>query len=202
MKKGFERGRTILGSRHDRPVPVGVTIKTMIERQARNPSTVTYNLEITVLEVLRGGEARDRIRAEGVSEDASKSGFEYLLARLRLKYYPKARGLSEYEPYMVEKNQFSAVSRDGNTEYELPPVAQQPKMQLIGLSISINKSIEGWIVLQVPLDEKEPLLSFDRDYTESRLTLRTARGLLWFKLYHFDPMSIDASCVECDRPGS
>ena len=36
----------------------------------------------------------------------------------------------------------------------------------------------------VPLDEKEPLLSFDRDYTESRLTLRTARGLIWFKLYH------------------
>jgi hypothetical protein len=55
---------------------------------------------------------------------------------------------------------------------------------LIGWSIAIHESREGWIVLQVPLDEKKPLLSFDRDYTESRLTLRTALGLIWFKLYH------------------
>ena len=184
MERGKGGRRAILGSRHDRPVPVGTTIKAMIERQARNPSTITYNLEITVLEVQRGKDVCGRITKSDVTGEDPKSGFEYLMARMELKYYPKARGLSEYEPYLVDKNQFSAVSRDGKTAYALPRVIKQPDPPLIGSSIAINESREGWIVLVVPLDEKEPLLSFDRDYTESRLTLRTARGLIWFKLYH------------------
>ena len=85
MERGKEGRRTILGSRHDRPAPVGITIKAMIERQARNPSTVTYNLEITILEVLRGKDAWVRIRKEDVTEKDPKSGFEYLMALLRLK---------------------------------------------------------------------------------------------------------------------
>jgi hypothetical protein len=202
MERGKAGRPSILGSRHDRPVPVGVTIKTMIVRQARNPSTVNYNLEITALEVLRGNDALVRIRKEGVTEEGPKSGFEYLMALLRFKYYPKARGLSEYEPYVVDHNQFHAVSQDGNKAYGLPHLNRQPEPRLIGATISINESLEGWIVLQVPLDEKEPLLSFDRDYIENRLTLRTARGLLWFKLFHVDPMKIEDSCVECARPGT
>jgi hypothetical protein len=51
-------------------------------------------------------------------------------------------------------------------------------------------------------DEKEPLLAFDRDATEGRLTLKTVRGLLWFKLYHFDPTNLDDDCVECARARS
>lgn len=197
MEERIEKRRGMLGSRHDRPVPIGATIKTMIERQARNPSTVTYTLEVTVLEVLRGEEAWDRIKTEGVSEKAAEPGFEYLMARLRLNYSPKARGLPEYEPYLIEEKQFGAFSQDGRTRFETPPVLKQPHQNLIGLSISANKSVEGWIVLKVPAGEKEPLLVFDRDYTESRLTLRTARGLLWFKLYQFDPMKIDSSCTDC-----
>jgi hypothetical protein len=101
MARGMGVRRTILGSRHDRPVPLGTTIKAMIERQARNPSTVTYNLEIAVLEVLRGKDALGRITKADVTGEDPKSGFEYLMACIELRYYPKARGLSEYEPYLV-----------------------------------------------------------------------------------------------------
>ena len=201
MERVKERRSAILGSRTERPAPIGVTIKAMIERQARNPSTVTYNLEMTVLEVLRGKDALDRLRIEGVNEGEHQSGLEYLMVFLRLKYYPKARGLPEYEPYVIDENQFSVVSQKGDVKYGSPHLIKLPFPQLIGMSISINESVKGWLVFQAPLEEKEPLLTFDRDYTENRLTLRTARGVLWFKLYNFDPMNIDDSCVECTRPG-
>lgn len=202
IESGQSGRRPILGSRHERPVPLGTPVKALIERQARNPSTVTYNLETTVLEILRGERARGHIQKADLADKDPDPGFEYLMARIRFKYAPKARGLPEYEPYEVQHIQFRACSHDGSTEYELPQLKRQPDPGLLGLVIAVNESREGWIIFQVPLEEKEPLLAFDRDATEGRLTLKTARGLLWFKLYHFDPMNLDGDCVECARPGS
>jgi hypothetical protein len=202
MERTQRKRRPILGSRYDRPVPLGTPVKALIERQARNPSTVTYSLETTVLEVLRGERALEHIRKADLADINPDPGFEYLMARIRFRYAPKARGLPEYEPYEVENIQFTALSHDGSEEYGTPPLKRQPDPGLIGLSIAVNESREGWIVFQVPQDEKEPLLAFDRDATEGRLTLKTARGLLWFKLCHFDPMTLDGDCVECVRPGS
>ena len=182
MEEAKKRRSPILGSHPDRPVPIGVTVKTMIERQARNPSKVTYNLEMTVLEVLRGKDALDRLRKEGVTKEETQTGLGYLMVFLRLKYYPKARGLPEYEPFGIDEKQFRVVSIKGDLNNASPLLIKSPLPQLIGTSISINESIEGWIIFQIPLDEKEPLLTFDRDYTENRVTLQTVRGHLWFKL--------------------
>lgn len=202
IESGPSGRRPILGSRHDRPAPIGTPVKALIERQARNPSTVTYNLVTTVLEVLRGKEARENIRRADLADIEPDPDFEHLMALIRFKYAPKARGLPEYEPYEVEQIQFTALSHDGSEEYGMPQLKRQPDPGLIGRSIAVNESREGWIIFQVPSEEKEPLLAFDRDATEGRLTLKTARGLLWFKLYHFDPMTLDDDCVECARPGS
>jgi hypothetical protein len=202
MEREKDKRRPILGSRHDRPVPLGTPIKVMIERQARNPSTVTYSLETTVLEVLRGERAQESIRKADLEDKDPDPGFEYLMARIRFRYAPKARGLPEYEPYEVKQIQFRALSHNGSEEYGMPQLKRQPDPGLIGISIAVNESREGWIVFQVPLNEKEPLLGFDRDAAEGRLTLKTARGLLWFKLYYFDPTNLDDDCVECARPGS
>jgi hypothetical protein len=202
IESGLSGRKPILGSQHDRPVPLGTPVKALIERQARNPSTVTYSLEITVLEVLRGKGAMENIRKANLTDKDPDPGFEYLMARIRFRYAPRARGLSEYEPYEVEQIQFRALSHEGSEDYKTPQLKRQPDPGLIGISIDVNESREGWIIFQVPLDEKEPLLAFDRDATEGRLTLKTARGLLWFKLYDFDPMTLDCECVECARPDS
>ena len=202
MERTRGKRRPIPGSRHDRPVPLGTPVKALIERQARNPSTVTYSLETTVLEVLRGERACEHIRNADLADKDPDPGFEYLMARIRFKYVPKARGLLEYESCRIEQTQFRVYSHDGSTEYEITQLKRQPDPGLIGSSIAVNESREGWIVFQVPQDEKEPLLAFDRDATEGRLTLKTVRGLLWFKLYHFDPTKLDDDCGECVRPDS
>jgi hypothetical protein len=194
MEEGvMERGSTPLGSRHDRPAPVGVTVKTRIERGDRAPAVVPYNLHITVLETVRGKAAWERVQGEGVSEGPPKSGFDYLLARIRFGYSCAARGRSEHPRYLLDKRQLVASSADGTIEYEIPPLARQPEPPLINVPFSEGDVKEGWVVLRVPEREKEPLLVFHREY-DNRYSIQ---GPVWLKLYQFDPMCIDGTCGEC-----
>ena len=172
---------SILGSSQDHPAPVGVTVKTKIERGDRYSAPEIYNLEITLLEVVHGKEAIERIKAQGVSNKLPKAGYEYILVRIRFGYFSKARGFGHaHEAYRIGDGSFSATSADGNTEYEIPSVIRQPQPQLVGISFSAGESREGWIVLQVPETEKEPLLSFHREYAEN---VYGVWGSVWFQLY-------------------
>ena len=170
-----------LGSSQEHPAPVGVTVKTKIERGDRYSAPEIYSLEITLLEVLRGKEAWDRIKVEGMSDEPPKAGFEYLLAHIRFGFFSKARGFGHAnEAYRIGESSFSATSADGKTKYEFPSVSQPPQPQLVGLSFSTGESREGWVIFQVPETEKRPLLSFHRDYAEN---VYGVWGAVWFRLY-------------------
>ncbi len=190
-----ERRSSGLGSSHDRPVPVGVNVKTKIERGDRQPSPEMYNLDITLLEFIRGKDARERIIAEGVSDQPPAAGYEYLLARIRFGYFRRARGVAEHSPYRISEGTFAARSRDGVTECELPHLLRQPQPPLLDVPFSAGDSREGWIVLQVPEAEKEPLLVFHRQYAvDNKYGMWSS---IWFKLSRFDPMCLDSSCADC-----
>lgn len=157
-----------------------MTVKTKIERGDRYSAPEIYNLEITLLEVIRGKEALDRIKVQSISDALPKVGFEYVLVRIRFGYFSKARGFEHaHEAYRIGDGSFSAMSADGDTEYAIPSVIRQPQPQLVGISFSAGESREGWIVLQVPETEKEPLLSFHRDYAEN---VYGVWGSVWFQL--------------------
>jgi hypothetical protein len=191
-----ERGSSMLGSSQSRPAPVGVMIKTRIQLAGKQqPLFEMYNLSIAVLEILRGQEVWGRIKAEGVSDDPPKAGFDYVLARITFGYSRQSRVRSDAAPYAIKQGQFVAVSPDGKTEYETPPLIRQPQPQLIDVPFSAGDSREGWIVLQAPQGVKEPLLAFHREYSGD--TRYAISGPVWFKLFKFDPMCIDSSCVEC-----
>jgi hypothetical protein len=180
----------MLGSSHDHPVPVGVTMKVMTEQG--------YGVEVTVLEIVRGKEAQVRVRAEGVSDKMPEAGFEYVLTRIKLGYYRKAKGMSDLDhAYRITGSNFNAASADGITEYESPSLLRQPQPQLIDTLIPTGESREGWIVLQVPENEKKPLLVFHREYAHSNYVLLHQWRPVWFKLYSFDPMCINSSCTDC-----
>jgi hypothetical protein len=180
----------MLGSNHDHPVPVGVTMKVMTERG--------YVVEVTVLEIVRGKDAQERIIAKGVSDKLPKAGFEYVLARIKFGYFRKAKGMNDPDhAYRIAGSNFSATSADGKMEYETPSVLRQPQPQLIDTLTPPGEFREGWIVLQVPEDEKEPLLAFHREYAHSNYVLLHQWRPVWFKLYNFDPMCINTSCTDC-----
>jgi len=194
-----QRGAT-LGSRQDRPVPVGVKVKAKIQRGEeyfRIPIPCT--LEVTVLDVVRGDQCSDRLKADGVVPEAHKDEREYCLVHLRLGYSSSARGTNPPPPYVLETAQLKAASADGQLLYDAPYLEKQPQAHLTGLTLNIGETKEGWVVLEVPQAEKQPLLAFYQCMENGRegANRSALTAPLWFKLYRFDPAQIECSGVEC-----
>lgn len=168
------------GSAPEAAAPIGITVKTTIERGDAYLSPQLYNLEITLLEVIRGKSVAELSQVQSVSARLPKDGFEYILARIRLGYFLRARGGPGDEVYTLTEGQFAAVSADGGTEYEVPAVLRQPQPALIDVTFNPGDSHEGWILFQVPKEEKKPLLIFKRQHAEGAYGIW---GYIWFKLY-------------------
>jgi hypothetical protein len=171
--------RPILGTSYSSPAPVGETVKTTIERGEAYAAPEIYNVEITLLEIVRGDEAWNRIKGQGSLNEPPKAGFEFVLVLVRFGYFRRSRGMGG-ETYRLTKGQLVAVSPDGKTEYEIPTVLSRPQPQLIGSTILPGESREGWILLQVPKDDKKPLLIFKRQNIEG---VHGVWGPIWFQLY-------------------
>jgi len=167
----------IVGSSRRSPAPVGVTIKTIIERGNAYELPDIYNLDMTVLEVVRGARVIQRFGEAGLSADSCDPGFECVMARVKAGYFRKRRGPGG-EAYRLEEGQFAAVSPDTGTEYEFP--ALPPGLQQLYGVFSPGESHEGWVFLQVPEDEKAPLLIFKRPNAGG---VHEVWGHLWFRLY-------------------
>ena len=167
------------GSASDRPASVGVTVKTTIERGDAYLSPEIYNVEITLLDIVRGKEAWERVRSQGLSDKPPETGFEYILALIRFGYYQRGRRLGS-EAYQLTEGQFAAVSPDDKQEYELPVTLRQPQPPLIGRHFHQGESYEGWILFQVPKEEKEPRLIFKRKHIEGMYGIWR---YVWFQLY-------------------
>jgi hypothetical protein len=169
----------LLGRGKDYPAPVGVTIKTTIERGEAYAAPEIYNVEITLLEIIKGDEAQKRIKVQGSLNEPPKAAFEFVLVHIRLGYFRRSKGMGG-EVYRLTEGQFAAVSPDGKTEYGIPAVLSQPQPQLIDSIFSPGESRDGWILLQVPKNDKKPLLIFKRQNIEG---VHGVWGHIWFQLY-------------------
>ena len=169
----------IPGSSINSPAPVGVTVTTTVERGDAYLSPEIYNVRITLLEILRGESARERVVSQGVNDRSPEIGFEYVLALIKFGYYQRGRRQGK-EVYKLTEGQFAAVSADGKQEYNLPYISHQPQPPLIGRVFNHDTSYEGWVLLQVPTADKEPRLVFKRKHTEGVYGIW---GYVWFKLY-------------------
>jgi hypothetical protein len=167
------------GDSHDRAIPVGVTARTTIERGNAYLSPEIYNVEITLLDIIRGREALQQVKSQGVVNREPQAGFEYVLVLLRLGYFQRGRRQGS-EAYQLAEGQFAAVSADGKREFDLPAVLRQPQPPLIGLHFNPGESREGRILLEVPAEEKEPRLIFKRQHVEGMYGIW---GYVWFRLY-------------------
>jgi len=166
------------GSSHSSPAPVGITVKTIVERGDAYSGGELCDAEITVIEVIRGKVTWECIKTQGISGQAAQAGFEYLLSRIRFAYSRRGRGLGD-GTYKISEGQFAVVSADGMTEYEVPSVLKQPEEQLIDWPMNSGETREGWVLLQVPEQDKHALLVFKRQHTEA---IYGVRGYIWFQL--------------------
>jgi hypothetical protein len=167
------------GSSPQAAAPRGTTVKTTIERGDAYLAPQLYNIEIALQQFVRGPGANERIKSEGISDKPPDAGYEYVLARLRLGYFRRVRGLED-EQYILAEGQIASVSFDGLTEYKVPSVLHQPEPRLIDEVFNPGDSREGWVLLQVAEGDKKPLLVYKGKHVEGIYGIWRS---IWFQLY-------------------
>ncbi len=140
--------------------PIGTPVLTIITfGDAYANAMEIYDAKITLVEVLRGEKAWDRIRKESASNRQPPAGFEYVLARIRFEYME--RGKPGDKPYWLSEDQFIAFSSGGDTQYSAATAfIQSPKL---GRTMRSGDVSEGWIILLVPQADRYPFLVFRAD---------------------------------------
>lgn len=128
--------------------------------------TESVEAQITVLEVLRGEKAWDRIKAEDPINKPPDTGMEYIAVRVHIEYGAEGGG---DQSYGFREEQFASVSQSGS-QYGRPSIASL-KPELSG-RLYPGESLEGWVVLLVSVDDPKPLMTFGNNYNR-----------LWFRLY-------------------
>ena len=137
--------------------PIGTSIKTQVECGERAGSMEPYDAKIAVLQVVRGKEALDRIKAANPSSQPPKAGFEYVAARVAFQMNAiLAPGNKTFE--LARKMQFVALTIDGNEQE--PPSVSPPSPEL-HRTVRSGESAEGSIVLLVDQAHKKPVMFFD-----------------------------------------
>ncbi len=138
-------------------VPVGQSVTTRVECGTQAGSMEPYEAKIAVLQVVRGREAWERIKAVSSANQPPPPGFEYLLARVAFEMKAiLAPGNKTFE--LARPKQFVALSADGN---ELdPPSVIVPKPEL-HRTVRAGEAADGWIVLTVEQKDSKPVMFFD-----------------------------------------
>jgi hypothetical protein len=147
---------TAQGNSHTNPAGKGVPVKSVVE--IGSVAASNYDVTITLLETLRGKAAMDRLAAANADNKPPKSGFEYVLARV--KFELKGRATSDSKPFDLASSPFQwvAFSSDFN-QYESASVIA-PKPELKGL-VKPGEAAEGWLVFAVEQKESKPVMTFD-----------------------------------------
>jgi len=138
-------------------IPIGSSVTTRVECGTQAGSMEPYEAKIAVLQVLRGKEAWERIKAASDSNQPPAAGLDYVLARVT--FVMKAilmPGNKTFE--LARPKQFIALSAEGN-ELDSPLVIP-PKPELHRI-VRAGEAADGWIVLTVEQTDRKPVMFFD-----------------------------------------
>lgn len=154
-----------LGLSRGSPAPVGVPLTITM-----SSGTNAYDVRLTMLQKVRGAEAWTMIQAANAYNSPADPGYEYALVRLRYEY---VSAVTSDKAVTVSFTEFRAISAQGNV-YSYKSVVE-PSPSLDGAQLYPGASTEGWIALQVAVDDANPTMAFGRKYDGT--------GGLWFKLW-------------------
>jgi hypothetical protein len=152
------------------PASIGTPVNSTLELGA------AYDVKVTVLEVVRGKEALERIKAASASNKPPKAGHEFILARVAFEL--QARGAPADRTFELGRPfQFAALSADGREYEAVSPVA--PKPELGGKVLRSGDKFDGWVAFQVQQGDGKPIMAFDPASGGAMLRGR----VLFFQLY-------------------
>jgi hypothetical protein len=144
---------------------IGTAVPTIVELSDMYVSPETYDLNVTVAEIMRGEKSSEHLKKLGASNEKAPADSEYLLARVRFEY--KARGTPGDKPFELSGVQFSVYSED-RKPYGSPSIwALHPGQKPL---LRPGDTLESWLVFVVARTDRKPVMSFNP-------------GGAWFHLY-------------------
>jgi len=156
------------------PAPAGVQLSGIIECGRGYTTHELYDMKITLLEVIRGEDAWERLKQADSGNKPCDADSDYILAKVKFEY--SSRTAPGQCVHKITPEQFTACSVEG---MDFPSAESSlPKPEMRG-DLKSGESLEGWVAFKVPKTEKEPLLSYSADSGGAILH----GGGKWFKLY-------------------
>lgn len=124
--------------------------------------------EYTVLEIIRGEGARNKIKSANRFNSPADNDKEYILVKIRFHLIETSDGKGYQIPHTI----FSVFSKDG-VAYDYSSVIE-PEPRLLSKELYSGATYEGWIAFEVSKEDSEPIL---------RISYPGITEELWFKLY-------------------
>jgi hypothetical protein len=146
------------GSSPSNPALPGTTVSGIVECGEGYTSHELYDMKITLLELIRGEEAWNRVREADPANVAAPEGKEYVLVRVKYEYY--ARGVPGLCVHPLKPDQFTAYSAGGEGYDTVSVVTPKPELRK---ELKSGESAEGWIVFAVATNDKAPLIHYSAD---------------------------------------
>ncbi len=134
---------------------IGTTVPTMVELSDMYVSPETYDLNLTVAEIVRGDKSIEKLRSLGASAGQPHIDSEYLLARVHFEY--KARGAPGDKAWELSGVQFNAFS-EGSEPYENPSIITSQSGSK--LSLRSGDAFECWLAFVVAKSDRKPVMTF------------------------------------------
>ena len=140
-------------------VPIGETATVIFQVVADGATEygipVIIQARLSVLEILRGTPAWERLQTADPANEPPAAGFEYLLVRVQIS--SEGSGAMRI-PYEVRAEHFRIFDA-ANQPYPTPAV-RLPEPTLIGAKIYPNDVREGWLVFQIASNDRRPEMFF------------------------------------------
>jgi hypothetical protein len=143
----------------------GTTVPTIVELGDMYVSPETYDLKVTVAEIIRSEKSGEYLKKLGASNVKIPADSECVLARVGFEY--RARGAPGDKPWELNGVQFSAFS-EASKPYASPSIlASRPGLEPI---LRSGDTLECWLAFVVPKGDRKPVMTF-------------TPGGAWFRLY-------------------
>jgi len=125
-------------------------------------------LDITVKEVIKGAKASELIKAaSGIFYDEPESGYEYLIAKIKVK----AIEVKDGKKVDINSTIFKVFTGSGEEYQYSIIIAPKPSLST---SLYTGAETEGWVAYKVKVNDLTPKLGFGQSYDGT--------GGVWFKL--------------------
>jgi ribonuclease HI len=144
---------------------IGTTVPTIVELSDMYVAPETYDLRMTVAEIIRGEKSLEFLEKAGAANVQTRTDSECVLARIRFEY--KARGAPGDKPWELSAVQFSAFSEESKPYGSPSIVASQSGLNPL---LRSGDSMECWLAFVVAKSDRKPVMTFHP-------------GGAWFHLY-------------------